>query len=65
MCSASLGAIRRSPRGGTFAAPAIRASSDQINHEEMLAAMAPVPELLRELEALEPVMDRVLRQPAG
>jgi Mycothiol maleylpyruvate isomerase N-terminal domain len=30
---------------------------DQINHEEMLAAMAPVPELLDELSALEPVMD--------
>ena len=30
---------------------------DQINHEEMLAAMAPIPELLNELEALEPVMD--------
>jgi uncharacterized protein (TIGR03083 family) len=30
---------------------------DQINHEEMLAAMAPIPELLEDLEALEPVMD--------
>jgi Mycothiol maleylpyruvate isomerase N-terminal domain len=30
---------------------------DQINHEEMVAAMAPIPELLEELEALEPVMD--------
>lgn len=30
---------------------------DQINHEEMLAAMAPVPELLDQLSALEPVMD--------
>jgi hypothetical protein len=30
---------------------------DQINHEEMLAAMAPIPELLEELEALEPMMD--------
>ncbi len=30
---------------------------DQINHEEMLAAMAPIPELLDQLSALEPVMD--------
>ncbi|WP_137147986.1 maleylpyruvate isomerase N-terminal domain-containing protein [Mycolicibacterium sp. CR10] len=30
---------------------------DQINQEEMLAAMAPIPELLEDLEALEPVMD--------
>ena len=30
---------------------------DQINHEEMLAALAPVSELLEDLEALEPVMD--------
>jgi len=30
---------------------------DQINHEEMLAAMAPIPELLEKLEALETVMD--------
>src|SRR4029079_617417 len=30
---------------------------DQINHEEMLVAMAPIPELLEKLEALEPVMD--------
>lgn len=30
---------------------------DQINHEEMLAALAPIPELLADLEALEPVMD--------
>lgn len=30
---------------------------DQINHEEMMAAMAPVPELLAELSTLEPVMD--------
>jgi uncharacterized protein (TIGR03083 family) len=30
---------------------------DQINHEEMQAAMAPIPELLEDLEALEPVMD--------
>jgi len=30
---------------------------DLINQEEMLAAMAPIPELLTELEALEPVMD--------
>lgn len=30
---------------------------DQINHEEMVAAMAPIPELLDELVALEPVMD--------
>jgi hypothetical protein len=30
---------------------------DQINQQEMLAAMAPIPELLRELEALEPMMD--------
>jgi len=30
---------------------------DQINQEEMLAAMAPIPELLEELEALEPAMD--------
>jgi hypothetical protein len=30
---------------------------DRINQEEMLAAMAPIPELLEELKALEPVMD--------
>lgn len=30
---------------------------DVINQEEMLAAMAPVPDLLAELEALEPLMD--------
>jgi hypothetical protein len=30
---------------------------DQINHEEMQAAMAPIPELLEDLEVLEPVMD--------
>jgi hypothetical protein len=30
---------------------------DRINHEEMQAAMAPVPELLDNLEALEPMMD--------
>lgn len=30
---------------------------DQINHEEMLAAMAPIPELLDQLSALEPVID--------
>lgn len=30
---------------------------DRINHEEMVAAMAPIPELLAELEALEPLMD--------
>jgi len=30
---------------------------DQINQEEMLAAMAPIPELLEELETLEPMMD--------
>ena len=30
---------------------------DEINHEEMVAAMAPIPELLEDLEALEPVMD--------
>jgi len=30
---------------------------DQINHEEMQAAMAPIPELLEDLEALEPMMD--------
>lgn len=30
---------------------------DQINHEEMVAAMAPIPDLLDELSALEPVMD--------
>lgn len=30
---------------------------DRINHEEMVAAMAPIPELLDELAALEPVMD--------
>jgi hypothetical protein len=30
---------------------------DQINQEEMLAAMAPIPDLLEELKALEPVMD--------
>jgi uncharacterized protein (TIGR03083 family) len=30
---------------------------DQINDEEMLAAMAPIPELLAELATLEPLMD--------
>lgn len=30
---------------------------DRINHEEMLAAMAPIPELVAELESLEPTMD--------
>jgi uncharacterized protein (TIGR03083 family) len=30
---------------------------DLINQEEMLAALAPIPELLEELKALEPVMD--------
>lgn len=30
---------------------------DRINQEEMLAAMAPIPELLEELAALEPAMD--------
>jgi hypothetical protein len=30
---------------------------DQINHEEMQATMAPIPELLEDLKALEPVMD--------
>ena len=37
--------------------PAAPRELDQINHEEMLAAMAPVPELLDQLSALEPVMD--------
>ncbi|MFI5508930.1 hypothetical protein ACIA48_15770 [Mycobacterium sp. NPDC051804] len=30
---------------------------DRINQEEMLAAMAPIPELIAELESLEPMMD--------
>ena len=36
---------------------------DRINHEEMQAAMAPIPVLLEDLEALEPVMDAFFDDP--
>jgi uncharacterized protein (TIGR03083 family) len=43
--------------GRDFRRACVPRDLDRINHEEMVAAMAPIPQLLADLEALEPVMD--------